>query len=242
MQRKHWMMNLSLWEEDLDVTFHPLLDAERRWIYLSKVSLPDSISVLDLHSNKLYGSTEKLFSDNISYSCPSLGGCLEFINLANNEITGRILEINGEHIIKWLDLSVNCLKGSVPTSISMLKKNECLDFSRNWTVDKIPRPMGELKELRWLDLSWNGFKGKIPGHMLGLKHLKHMNLRNNRLYGQIPQVKPLTVFPASAYAHNDCLYGSSFLQEPKALIMVAFKQKLISGSGTMSHCNWYSLF
>jgi len=102
----------------------------------------------------------------------------------------------------------------------MLKKIECLDFSRNRMVDKIPRPMGELKALRWLDLSWNGFKGKIPRHMLGLKH---MNLRNNRLCGQIPQAKPLTVFPASAYAHNDCLCGSSFLQEPKALIMVAFK-------------------
>lgn len=175
---------------------------------LSEVSLPDSISVLDLHSNKLYGSIEKLFSDNISESCPSPGGCLEFINLANNEITGRIPEINGERSIKWLDLSGNRLKGSVPTSISMLKKIERLDFSRNRIVGKIPGPMGELRELRWLDLSWNGFKGKIPGQMLGLKHLKYMNLRNNRLCGQIPQAKPLTVFPASAYAHNDCLCGS----------------------------------
>lgn len=175
---------------------------------LSEVSLPDSISVLDLHSNKLYGSIEKLFYDNISESCPSPGGCLEFINLANNEITGRIPEIDGERSIKWLDLSGNRLKGSVPTSISMLKKIERLDFSRNRMVGKIPGAMGELKELRWLDLSWNGLKGRIPGQILGLKHLKHMNLRNNRLCGEIPQGKPLNVFPASAYAHNDCLCGS----------------------------------
>lgn len=175
---------------------------------LSEVSLPDSISVLDLHSNKIYGSAEKLFYNNISESCPVPGGCLEFINLANNLITGRIPEINGERSIKWLDLSGNRLKGSVPTSISMLKKIQRLDFSRNRMVSKIPGAMGELKELRWLDLSWNGFKGKVPGQLLGLKHLKHMNLRNNRLCGEIPQGKLLTAFPASAYAHNDCLCGS----------------------------------
>eukprot|EP01018_Ginkgo_biloba_P022285 Gb_01061 [translate_table: standard] len=184
---------------------------------LSKVSLPDSISTLDLHSNLLYGSVENLFY-NISESCSSPGGCLEFINLANNKITGKLPVLDGERSIKWLDLSGNHLKGSIPPSISMLKKVERLDFSGNRMEGKIPGTIGELKELRWLDLSRNGLKGKIPRQILGLKHLKHMNLRYNHLCGQIPQGKPLNVFPSSAYGHNDCLCGSPLPQCTKRAI------------------------
>lgn len=174
---------------------------------LSEASFPELIGTVDLHSNQLYGSIKKILYD-LSGACSSPGGCLDFLDLSNNLISGSIPELDGERRVKWMDLSNNMLSGSIPASISMLTSVKHLDLSKNHLEGKLPKNLGGLSELTWLDLSRNGFSGGLPVEMLGLKNLQHVNFRYNHLCGEIPQGKALTVFPAAAFAQNDCLCGS----------------------------------
>lgn len=174
---------------------------------LSEASFPELIGTVDLHSNQLYGSIKNILYD-ISGACSSPGGCLDFLDLSNNLISGSIPELDGERRVKWMDLSNNMLTGSIPASISMLTSVKHLDISKNHLGGKLPQSLGQLSELTWLDLSRNGFSGGLPAEMLGLKKLQHVNFRYNHLCGEIPQGKPLNIFPAAAFAQNDCLCGS----------------------------------
>ncbi|KAH9325377.1 hypothetical protein KI387_005555 [Taxus chinensis] len=175
---------------------------------LSEMSFPEVIGAVDLHSNQLYGSIRKILYD-ISGACSSPGGCLDYLDLSDNLISGTIPDlVDGERRLKFLDLSNNALSGSIPWSILMLSSVRRLDLSGNRLEGKVPASIGRLRELAWLDLSRNGFTGGLPVELLGLNNLKHVNFRYNHLCGEIPQGKTLTVFPVSAFLHNDCLCGT----------------------------------
>ncbi|GLJ40876.1 hypothetical protein SUGI_0845600 [Cryptomeria japonica] len=174
---------------------------------LSEMSFPQVIGTVDLHSNQLYGSFRKILDD-ISGACSSPGGCLDYLDLSDNLISGSIPDlVDGERRVKDLILSNNQLSGSIPPSINMLKSVRRLDLSGNRLEGKVPASIGDLRELKWLDLSRNGFSGRIPAEILGLNKLKHINFRYNHFCGQIPQGKVLSVFPAAPFLHNDCLCG-----------------------------------
>ncbi|XP_073147003.1 uncharacterized protein [Henckelia pumila] len=171
---------------------------------LSSIRLPPQISVLDLHSNQLFGSLSGILKN-------KTGEFMEYVDVSGNQISGSIPEINGGSSIKVLNMANNKIVGHIPSSVSNLDKITRFDISRNQITGTIPTSLGLLLKLQWLDLSINMLTGKIPESLLGIEALKHASFRANRLCGEIPQGRPFNIFPAVAYAHNLCLCGKPLL-------------------------------
>ena len=96
--------------------------------------------------------------------------------------------------LKYLDLSLNNLNGSLPEIIkgietcnskSPLPNLREVYLDKSQLMGKFPCWLGELKELRGLHLSYNNFKGPIPTLLGALQHLEYMNLVENELNGSL---------------------------------------------------------
>ncbi|XP_073274931.1 uncharacterized protein [Primulina huaijiensis] len=167
---------------------------------LSSITFPSQISVLNLHSNQLFGSLSGILNN-------KTGKFMEYVDVSGNQISGSIPEISGGLDIKLLNVANNKIAGHIPSSISNLNKITRFDISRNKITGTIPTSLGLLLKIQWLDLSINNLTGKIPDSLLGIEALRHASFRANRLCGEIPQGRPFNIFPAVAYAHNLCLCG-----------------------------------
>ncbi|CAH8389524.1 unnamed protein product [Eruca vesicaria subsp. sativa] len=100
----------------------------------------------------------------------------------------------------YMDLSKNEISGSPATFLNQAEALQEFQASGN----KLHFDLGKLnftKSLRILDLSRNLVYGKVPASVAGLRKL---SLSQNHLCGKLP----LTKFPASVFAGNDCLCGS----------------------------------
>lgn len=99
----------------------------------------------------------------------------------------------------YIDLSENEISGS-PSSF-LNQAEVLLEFLASG--NKLRFDLGKLnftKSLRILDFSRNLVYGKVPASVAGLKQLY---LTQNHLCGKLP----VTKFPASVFASNDCLCG-----------------------------------
>ncbi|CDY38783.1 hypothetical protein HID58_027511 [Brassica napus] len=99
-----------------------------------------------------------------------------------------------------VDLSKNDISGS---PARFLNRADVLQEFRA-SGNKLRFDLGKLnftKSLRILDLSRNLVYGKVPASVAGLRKL---SLSQNNLCGRLP----VTKFPASVFAGNDCLCGS----------------------------------
>ncbi|KAK4391332.1 hypothetical protein Sango_2196500 [Sesamum angolense] len=104
----------------------------------------------------------------------------------------------------YIDLSENQITGS---PVKLLNRTDYLvGFYASGNKLKFNlESMRFVKSLKHLDLSRNLVYGKVPKAISGLSEL---NVSYNHLCGQLP----LTKFPASAFAGNDCLCGSPLPQ------------------------------
>ncbi len=90
-------------------------------------------------------------------------GCLEKIELPNNNLQGEIPEVVKEFTsLIRLDLSENQLTGNIPTEL------------------------GDAISLQYLNLGQNQLTGAIPGSFSKLQNLKSIYLNDNKLEGQVP--------------------------------------------------------
>ncbi|KAG2253792.1 hypothetical protein Bca52824_083928 [Brassica carinata] len=99
-----------------------------------------------------------------------------------------------------VDLSKNDISGSPARFLNHADVLQEFQASGN----KLRFDLGKLnftKSLRILDLSRNLVYGKVPASVAGLRKL---SLSQNNLCGKLP----VTQFPASVFAGNDCLCGS----------------------------------
>ncbi|KAF2609377.1 hypothetical protein F2Q68_00046189 [Brassica cretica] len=99
-----------------------------------------------------------------------------------------------------VDLSKNDISGSPARFLNQADVLQEFQASGN----KLRFDLGKLnftKSLRILDLSRNLVYGKVPASVAGLRKL---SLSQNNLCGKLP----ITKFPASVFAGNDCLCGS----------------------------------
>ncbi|XP_010478786.1 PREDICTED: receptor like protein 30-like [Camelina sativa] len=102
----------------------------------------------------------------------------------------------------YIDLSKNEISGSLERFLNQTEYLLELRVAGN----KLRFDMGNLtfpRTLKTLDLSRNLVFGKVPATVAGLERL---NVSQNHLCGELPA----TLFPASAFACNDCLCGSPF--------------------------------
>src|SRR6185312_13351010 len=83
---------------------------------------------------------------------------------------------NGD--ITFLDLSVNNLTGTIPTSIGNLKGLNALFLSWNNLTGSIPPTLGDLPNIQTLYLFQNRLTGGIPPEIYNLRTLTFLALEN----------------------------------------------------------------
>ncbi len=93
------------------------------------------------------------------------------------------LEIGG---IYYLGLSEQHLTGTLPKSISNLKKLRTLMIYNTGITGPIPPEIGELTELSCIELPENRLTGSIPSELGKLAKLRRLWLGGNELTGEIP--------------------------------------------------------
>ncbi|XP_039173353.1 receptor-like protein 7 [Eucalyptus grandis] len=132
-----------------------------------------SMSILDLHKNRLRGQTLPL---------PPFATYMDF---SSNNLTTVIPPAINLSVAIFLSLSNNKFHGSIPKSICKAEYLEVLDLSQNNLTGNIPDCL-VMESLKVLDLRNNALNGGIINfpETCGLKTL---DLNSNRLQGQFPE-------------------------------------------------------
>ncbi|XP_050138233.1 receptor-like protein 2 isoform X1 [Malus sylvestris] len=112
-----------------------------------------------------------------------------------------------------VDLSLNHIRGRIPTKIGQIHLVHNLDLSSNYFSGNIPEQISNLKNLENLSLSMNHLSGNIPLSMASLNFLKSLNVSYNNLEGSIPTSTQLQSFNASAFEGNLKLCGAPLPNE-----------------------------
>ncbi|WOL14669.1 receptor-like protein 51 [Canna indica] len=102
--------------------------------------------------------------------------------------------LSGKVPLRWnsldlvhLNLSSNLLKGSVPSTISVLGYLQTLDLSSNGLTGTLPNTIGDLADLKNASFARNSLSGSIPDSMSQLSALVHLDLSSNQFNGSIPR-------------------------------------------------------
>lgn len=128
--------------------------------------------------------------------CNNSGSVIE-INLASTNLTGTLhhLDFSSFPNLLRLDLKLNNLSGTIPTSIGTLSKLQFLDLSTNSFNGTLPLSLANLTQVYELDVSRNIITGEIDPRLFpdgaaepktGLISLKNFLLQRNRLGGRLP--------------------------------------------------------
>ncbi|XP_071738664.1 receptor-like protein EIX2 [Rutidosis leptorrhynchoides] len=136
-----------------------------------------SFQVLDISSAGISDSVPPWFWDQLP-----LG--LKFLNLSSNELRGTLPNISLDFDqYPGLDLSNNRLEGKVPLLPSKLAS---LNLSRNKFKGNLSFLCHIVGELTFIDLSSNSFSGSLPDCWSQFQKLVILDLSYNNLFGNIP--------------------------------------------------------
>ncbi|KAK9072500.1 hypothetical protein SSX86_008934 [Deinandra increscens subsp. villosa] len=184
------IMRIILSNNSLDV-FSSLEDTSNRSnveeLYLSSnviygpiPSVPSTVRRLNLSKNKFYGG--------ISFLCQIVDGCLVFLDLSNNSLTGPIPDCLWKFKkLQVLNLGYNKLSRKVPPSIGSLTSLMGLYLNNNRFSGELPLSLKNCSNLISLDLGGNRFSGNVPfwiGEELSFLHA--LRLTSNKFQGSIP--------------------------------------------------------
>ncbi|MED6121354.1 hypothetical protein PIB30_029341 [Stylosanthes scabra] len=171
-----------------------------------------ALQILDLAENNLVGPIPHCIGNITRMTSPYIPP--ESSGLDNQDvkqvIKGRELDyIKNLKYVANLDLSNNCLSGSIPSEISSLSGLIGLNLSYNNLSGEIPKMIGDMKSLESIDFSRNHLFGAIPRSMSDLTFLSHLNLSYNNLSGPIPDENQFqSLNDPSCYAGNQYLCGA----------------------------------
>lgn len=157
-------------------------------------NVTENLRTLDLSYNNFYMETIPEWVTSASY--------VVSLKLAKCGIKMSLSDWKPENIgvYSYIDLSENEITGS-PGKL-LINEGSMREFRASG--NKLRFDMGKLnipESLETLDLSRNLVFGNVPGTVTGLLTL---NLSQNHLCGKLP----VTEFPPSVFAGNDCLCGS----------------------------------
>ncbi|XP_010035713.2 receptor-like protein 54 [Eucalyptus grandis] len=162
------------------------------------LNLTSSLSVLDLHKNRLRGQMLPLppsaiymdfSSNNFTLVIPpaigmSLSGAI-FLSLSNNKFQGSIPKsICKAEYLEVLDLSHNNLIGNIPDCLVM-ESLKVLNLRNNFLDGSIFN-ITETCGLKTLDLSYNLLQGELPKSLANCTNLEVLDIGNNQIDDVFP--------------------------------------------------------
>ncbi|KAL8228729.1 hypothetical protein R6Q57_013629 [Mikania cordata] len=137
------------------------------------------------HLTHLYISGDPIKASGIHIITSNIKS-LKSVTLYNTRLTG-FLPKDWNPKLTYIDFSKNKLKGTIPTSITLLKNLEILNISLNNLNGVLPNSLGGLLSLKMLSLSSNSISGPIPASVSAIPGLVHLDLGSNQLDGVIPE-------------------------------------------------------
>ncbi|XP_058072782.1 receptor-like protein 15 isoform X1 [Magnolia sinica] len=136
---------------------------------------------LDLSHNNMKGNFPSWLLENNKR--------LKMLDVGSNSLAGSFhLPPHSNNLTAlFLDVSSNHISGQLPENIGLCLPNlRYLNMSINALHGSIPLSMGNMSELFSLDLSRNNFSGEIPEQLaMGCISLETLKLSNNRLQGPV---------------------------------------------------------
>ncbi|XP_057512809.1 receptor-like protein 7 [Actinidia eriantha] len=180
----------------LNLSCNHLVDLERQY------TIPDTLSVLDLHLNQLRGEMPVLppytiyvdySSNNFSSSIPAeIGSNLIyaiFFSVSNNMLSGAIPpSICKATFLQVFDLSNNKFSGTIPQCL--IETNTMtlgvLNLRNNHLSGAIRGTFPQGCALKTLDLNGNSLEGQFPGSLAYCTKLEVLNLGNNNIRDIFP--------------------------------------------------------
>jgi len=168
----------------------------------NKVSQLKFLQNIHVYVNQLTGTIPKgLFS-------------LEFlddIDLIINKFEGTFpyeAYENPSSVLHYVGISDNNLEGSIPSTISNLKKLEAFHISKNKFTGSIPEEIGECKLLREMRIFENELTGTIPEAFYNLPNLEDVSFSQNRFEGTISSSIGKLSSLRSFWAHRNDFSGT----------------------------------
>ncbi|XP_026384931.1 receptor-like protein 33 [Papaver somniferum] len=160
----------------------------------------NSLSILDLRSNRLQGKNPILPSSAIilDYSLNNFTTIIQnissytsftlYLSLSNNQLIGEIPQsICQAGYLQVLDLSHNNLSGEIPSClVGFIPSLAVLNLRGNNFDGIIPEIFPESCTLETLDLNGNQFEGQLPRSLVNCAMLEVLDLGNNQLTGDFP--------------------------------------------------------
>ncbi|OAD19685.1 Na-Ca exchanger/integrin-beta4 domain protein, partial [Candidatus Thiomargarita nelsonii] len=121
------------------------------------------------------------------YGVSCSGGHVSRLSLSLNRLRGSIpTELGNLTNLTYLNLSSNFPTGPTPTKFASSVFYVFFGFYHNSLTGEIPRELGNLTRLTVLDLHYNQLTGTIPTELGNLSNLTWLSLNNNQLTGTIP--------------------------------------------------------
>ncbi|KAH0760402.1 hypothetical protein KY290_016475 [Solanum tuberosum] len=113
---------------------------------------------------------------------------IEAIGFTGNSLSGNLPNGLCNHlpILRRLHLSINELRGHMPTSLSNCSQLQILSLSINDFDGRIHSEIGRLSNLQELYLGSNHFTGEIPIEIRNLVELEELNIEDNSFSGSLP--------------------------------------------------------
>uniref|UniRef100_A0A0E0JII1 non-specific serine/threonine protein kinase n=1 Tax=Oryza punctata TaxID=4537 RepID=A0A0E0JII1_ORYPU len=140
-----------------------------------------SLAHLNLYNNSISGG----FPTSV-YRCASLS----YLNLSDNYLGGELPADIGVGLgenLTTLGLNGNYFTGTIPKSLSRLRKLECLTLDNNRLTGTIPAELGDLTSLTTLTISTNKLEpGQLPASFKNLTKLTTLMAMKCNLVGDIP--------------------------------------------------------
>jgi Leucine-rich repeat (LRR) protein len=183
-------------------------------------SHPDFAALMDLYNstggpnwtNKTGWGTDCNVCGWYGVTCNSAGR-VNRLELQVNNLFGTIPTTIGNMLnLRILNLNLNQLYGSIPASIGSLTNLDFLGVRGNNITGVIPTSVGNLIKLVTIDFSYNGVSGMIPAGIANSNYLQKLFLESNSLTGSIPvsigNLPNLQTFHAFSNNLSGCLPAS----------------------------------
>ncbi|KAJ0856034.1 putative non-specific serine/threonine protein kinase [Helianthus annuus] len=155
------------------------LDMSQNRLQGTLLSIPSTLSLLDLSSNEFGGKLTHLFDGMFPIS----------LDLSNNFFVGSLHPLlcsNGVKETQALSLGNNNLSGVIPECWEKWPRLRFLNLNNNNLSGRIPSTLGSLSWLGSLSMGGNNLSGRLPTSLMNLTTLVILQLGRNELVGSIP--------------------------------------------------------